>query len=556
MKKKFLAGFLSCLILISVVSAMSVSTESTTDTIVKAQRFLDGILAFQGVNDAESIQSWINGALTQNAGVSSEWYVLALSQYGIYDFSTYEAALLSYLENNTVHSASSRLKYALCLAAVGSTNQYIYVAINNSIGEQGLISWVLGMHILNNGYLSDRYTAEDVKTKLLELQCADGGWSIMGEHGDIDATAMTIQALAPYFQNDDAVKNAVGKALVLLSEKQLESGDYSSYGVANPESTAQVLVALSALGIAPETDSRFIKNGNTVLDGIEKYRLINGSLCHKEGGETNGTATVQAFYAAIAYLRMLNGKPSLYILDGADPSVAEPALRPPQNKQKIENTDEATGSYAHLEKTIAEPIGNDSLLSDKAPFNYQWWVCLIIAGVGSIVCAVLLPLGKRNIKNFIAVLIVVVLVITVVCMTDFETAVDYYDCTGENKKNVVGTVTMSIRCDTVAGYAEHIPDNGIILDVAEFEIAEGDTVYTLLTEAARKYKIQFENDGDSTYIYISGINYLYEFDYGDLSGWIYTVNGKRPSVGAGEYKMKDGDTVEWHYTCDLGNDLK
>ncbi|MBQ9750343.1 MAG: DUF4430 domain-containing protein, partial [Clostridia bacterium] len=163
---------------------------------------------------------------------------------------------------------------------------------------------------------------------------------------------------------------------------------------------------------------------------------------------------------------------------------------------------------------------------------------------------------KRHIKNFIAVLLVCAVAVTVVCVTDFRSADDYYSGNDITKENAIGTVTLTIRCDTVAGRAEHIPENGIILDVTEFAIAEGDSVYTILTEAARKHKLQLENDGDGTYVYISGINYLYEFDYGDLSGWVYEVNGERPSVGAGEYKLKDGDVIEWHYTVNLGEDLK
>ena len=56
-------------------------------------------------------------------------------------------------------------------------------------------------------------------------------------------------------------------------------------------------------------------------------------------------------------------------------------------------------------------------------------------------------------------------------------------------------------------------------------------------------------------VYISGIGYLYEFDFGDLSGWIYHVNGDTPFMMCSEYKLSDGDVIEWLYTKDLGNDL-
>ena len=65
-----------------------------------------------------------------------------------------------------------------------------------------------------------------------------------------------------------------------------------------------------------------------------------------------------------------------------------------------------------------------------------------------------------------------------------------------------------------------------------------------------------EGEGAGGMVYVSGIGYLYEFDYGDLSGWMYRVNGETPSVGCAEYALSDGDQVEWLYTCDLGNDLE
>ena len=57
-------------------------------------------------------------------------------------------------------------------------------------------------------------------------------------------------------------------------------------------------------------------------------------------------------------------------------------------------------------------------------------------------------------------------------------------------------------------------------------------------------------------VYIAGINYLYEFEYGDLSGWIYHVNGVSPSVGCADYILKDGDAIEWLYTLNLGEDVR
>ena len=89
---------------------------SASDTSVEAQDLFEDILKYHGAE--EDIQGWIDGYLTQNAGTGSEWYAFALSGYGDYDFTSYETALLDYLAKNKVGSASSRLKYAFCLAAI------------------------------------------------------------------------------------------------------------------------------------------------------------------------------------------------------------------------------------------------------------------------------------------------------------------------------------------------------------------------------------------------------------------------------------------------------
>ena len=56
-------------------------------------------------------------------------------------------------------------------------------------------------------------------------------------------------------------------------------------------------------------------------------------------------------------------------------------------------------------------------------------------------------------------------------------------------------------------------------------------------------------------VYVQGINHLYEFSCGELSGWMYMVNGEFPNYGCSKYELKDGDEIVWCYTCDLGRDV-
>lgn len=498
---------------------------------------IDGIIGFK-LNScgAADVQEWLDGELTENAGKSSEWYVYALAQSGDYDFTAYTAALEGYVSENDIKSSVSRQKYALVLMATGSESGIIEETAEATVGQQGIMSLVYGLHLLNNGVSCGEYTAEKVIAEINALQLEDGGWAITGEYGDVDVTAMVLQAIAPYY-NDEAVKITADNALALLSERQLEDGDFASYGVPCAESTSQVLTALSALGIDPVTDSRFIKNENTVFDGLNKYRLSDGSFCHKEGGAADNNATVQAFYSLTAYKLMTEGEGNFYIINNTKSDI--------QYEAEILPAEEAETTSAITEKV--QP-------AEKKTMGYKPVVCIIISGAAVLSCAVLFIL-KKNKKNYIAVAVIAAAGMLFVCFTDFQTAENYYG-NDTVKENPIGTVTMTIRCDTVAGKAEHIPENGVVLEETVFEIEENETVYDILTQAAKKYSVHVENSGGDGLVYISGINYLYEFDYGDLSGWMFFVNGEEASVGCDSFILSDGDKIEWLYSCEMGKDLK
>ncbi|WP_053582916.1 DUF4430 domain-containing protein [Lysinibacillus contaminans] len=107
---------------------------------------------------------------------------------------------------------------------------------------------------------------------------------------------------------------------------------------------------------------------------------------------------------------------------------------------------------------------------------------------------------------------------------------------------------------------KYVPKDGVILKTIKYELlSEKDTVWTILSRAVKEHNIQMEYQGanENIYnsVYIEGINHLYEFSAGELSGWMYKVNGHFPNYGSNQYVLKDGDIIEWHYTVDLGRDL-
>ncbi|MGM9624608.1 MAG: prenyltransferase/squalene oxidase repeat-containing protein, partial [Eubacteriales bacterium] len=324
-KKNFtgIVGFLmSVLFLLSV--PLHTAAADTIHTVNDIKDIADGILSCKmDQNGSADIQAWIDGPLTETAGTQSEWYILSLRQYGDYDFTAYINALDRYLKENEIRSAVERLKFALVEHAVGyETEEALSAVLDESVGQMGIMSWIYGLHLMNNGYTAASCSADDVISTLLSMQHEDGGWSVSGTVSDVDVTAMTIQALAPNVSRNDRVGTAIETALQLLSDRQQEDGCYTSYGVSNPESAAQVWIALSALGIDCTQDERFIKNGCTVIDGILKFRLQDGSFSHTEGGASNETATVQVLTASVAALRMAEGKTPFYLMERmpSDPS--------------------------------------------------------------------------------------------------------------------------------------------------------------------------------------------------------------------------------------------
>ena len=101
------------------------------------------------------------------------------------------------------------------------------------------------------------------------------------------------------------------------------------------------------------------------------------------------------------------------------------------------------------------------------------------------------------------------------------------------------------------------PEDGWILKPMTVTFYEGESVFNILQRTCKQQKIHMEFENTPVYnsAYIEGINNLYEFDVGNLSGWMYRVNGWFPNYGCSRYQLKDGDVIEWVYTCDLGKDV-
>ena len=127
------------------------------------------------------------------------------------------------------------------------------------------------------------------------------------------------------------------------------------------------------------------------------------------------------------------------------------------------------------------------------------------------------------------------------------------------------TVTLSVRIESLPDNMhlldrekhELVPDGGVIFPATEVRAWEGESVFDVLHREMRNAGIHmaFRNTPFLDSAYVEAINNIYEFDAGELSGWMYTVNGEFPGLGASQYLLNLGDVIEWVYTLDLGRDV-
>ena len=267
------------------------------------------------------------GTPTVNS-TGGEWMVIGLARSGRTVPAGYYDNVVEYVKakadaNERLHRAkvTDNARVILALTAIGKdvTNvggHNLLKGLDNMayVQTQGINGPIFTLIALDshNYPTSGDVTREKLIGVILAAQLSDGGWNLSGENADTDMTAMAIQALAPYYKTNETVKAAVDKALEALSALQRNDGGFGSWGTVNSESCAQVIVALTALGIDPTADSRFVKNGLTVLDALASFYVTGGGFRHTANGDLDGMATEQGYYALAAYYRFANAQTRLY----------------------------------------------------------------------------------------------------------------------------------------------------------------------------------------------------------------------------------------------------
>ena len=282
--------------------------------------------------------------IAKESAYGSEWHILGLarSQYAGCDEifeKYYEDVVKKIKDSKGVLSKNKYTEYSRVIVAVkaigrnpkntGGFDVTAKLLEKENVAIQGLNGPIWALIALNtDGYADSsaefKKTAKEYISYILDAEKDGGGWSLNSSetNADVDITGMALTALAPYYKEDSRVKEAADRAVLWLSENQNSDGTYSSWGTVNSESCAQVTVALTSLGIDPNKDERFIKNGKSVIDGLLGF-YTDGGFKHVSTGKLNAMATEQGYYALTAYFRFTGGKTSLY--DMSDTGTAAPA---------------------------------------------------------------------------------------------------------------------------------------------------------------------------------------------------------------------------------------
>lgn len=277
------------------------------------------------------------------AGTSAcDWVAMALALSGSREnYEAYLSALQKYVEDcyakmgklDRVKSTTYH-RIALTVMALGGNSRSFgakpdgtaidliaegtYAFEGESIGAQGLNGWIYALLTLDASKAQTpqnaRFTREDMIQAIVSAQEPDGGFGLAAGSSNIDITAMALQALAPYADDHAQV---IESGLHYLSNAMNEECLYTFYGDESAESSAQVVLALCALGIDPDEDIRFTKGEHSLLSGLARFRREDGTYGHTLSDEQGDyLATAQTLLALLALQKMRDGEGWIFDFTG------------------------------------------------------------------------------------------------------------------------------------------------------------------------------------------------------------------------------------------------
>ena len=414
---------------------------------------------------------------------------------------------------------------------------------------------------------------------LLSIQRETGAWSDRSDNSNnsVDATAMVLQALARY-QSNAAVRAATDKALTWLSSVQ------TSTGFGSAEADAQVIVALSALGIDCMTDERFTKSGANVMKNLLRYAEANGSFVHDRSDDTtadNEMSTEQAAYALVAYWRFKNrasGMRALYDMRDAEnllpaSSAADDVIALIDELGAVTDCKYATylklqaisSAYRNLSPDEKNSVTNyNDYLTKKAQFDQ-----LLARYQAACIEELDAYYAKFKRQNYTAAQWKQITEAytngkTAIRAAEYQEAADRALAAAKRSMDAYAAGdTISVTFRLIGDFPESETGThlGYVnwIETTSYSLETGSTVADLFDTALKDAGLSSKNTRAD---YVSEIRapqiyggyWLAEFDNGRNSGWMYTVNGKHPGVAYSSQTLKNGDSVVFHYIDDYSTE--
>lgn len=295
----------------------------------------------------------------------AEWEAVAINKAGKEIPATYLEKVINTIKEKqgTFRNITDYERYTLGILAAGGdpTNVAGYNLIssiyNGNVTKQGLIGVAYALLALDSANFqipeSAVWTREKLINYLIERQNSDSGWAWDGStSSDLDTTAMILSALAPY-KDQAGIKEKINSAVNYLSTNYLESK------IDNSSTAAQVIIALSALGIDPNGEL-FTKDGSSIVSYLLTFKNEDNGFGWKHEDASSVFTTSQALQALVAYQLKLNGKGSLYNLPLApqNPVTEQPVKEAPKVDTPETAAPEAANTKAQDGKRLPDTATN------------------------------------------------------------------------------------------------------------------------------------------------------------------------------------------------------
>ncbi len=401
MKKRILAGLMAAALLVTGSGMTQVRAEAVLDS--QELRAMQQKILDWKCPSAESGEL-LTGDLLDGAGqAASDWFAFDICRMGIQDN---QAAYLARLQDQIEQiyqemeedSATVMQEYRLTdlhrmiltLEACGGDptafgtdpegnsidliDDFIWNSLWGNPGDQGINGYIWSLLAVDSRSYQEpedaQWTRESLLTELLSRQLEDGGFGLMPkEASDVDLTSMALTALAPYGNSDQTytftsqvsgeevtttVDQAAERAFVRLADLQAEDGSMVTYEERTSESTSWTMVALASWNRDPQEDEQFIKNGNSLVEGLQAFQLADGGIIHSLDGdeeetEGNNMAGYQAAYGLEAVCRLREGKCRVFDLSDAPTVTAEEVEEAAASLPELVQEEEKTGSQVQEE---------------------------------------------------------------------------------------------------------------------------------------------------------------------------------------------------------------